>query len=182
MKYPTRLFAPVAALFVVNVAVSTTIGFASQSANALPVITRTQPLEREFEACVDTLMDLEIDLATTVDACGAAQHPKDLSKCVKRISSNTSIIGDEALAGCVRVRRPVDMAKCVVSLDGKFNGDLSSQVLGYCSRSLLPTVFENCVEGVYDEDITDPMMVMSSCVEANYNAPQVFLPTFERGS
>lgn len=180
MKYPTRLFAPIATLFMVNVAVATTVGFAAQSANALPVVTQTQPLEREFEACTDTLMDLDIDLATTVDACGAAQHPKDLSKCVNNISSNTSIASDEALAGCVRVRRPVDMAKCVVTLDGEFDGDLSPQVLGYCSRSLLPTVFENCVEGVYDEDQTEAMMVMSACVEPDYDAPQVFLPTFER--
>ena len=178
MKYPTRLLAPVAALVMANVAVSATMGFMAQPANGLPFSTRTHPSEGEFESCAEALIDLEIDLNTSVDACGAAYAPKDLSKCVKRISTNTTIISDDALAGCVRVRRPIDMAKCVVSLDGEFDGTLSSQVLGYCGRSLLPRVFENCVEGIYDVDSTDPMMVMSACVEPDYDAPQVFLPTF----
>ena len=179
MKYPVRLFAPIATLFMVNVAVSATMGLMAQPANGFPITTRTSPLEREFDACADTLIDLDIDLATTVDACGAAQAPKELSKCVKQISDIPDITSGDALAGCVRVRRPMDMAKCVVSLDDEFDGNLSSQVLGYCGRTLLPLTFENCVEGIYEPDSTDPMMVMGACVEPDYDAPQVFLPTFE---
>ena len=180
MKYPTRLFASAAALFMANVAVSATLGLMAKPAHGLPFVTRTQPLDHEFEACAESLIDLEIALATTVDACGAAQEPKDLSKCVKQISNNTAITSDDALAGCVRVRRPADMAKCVVTLDSEFEGTLSAQVLGHCGRSLLPSVFENCVEGIYDADTTDPMMVMGACVEPDFDAPQVFLPTFQR--
>ena len=178
MKYPSRLFASVAALVMTNVAATATMALMADSATALPFSTRTSPTEREFEACADILMDLDMSVPTIAEACGAAQEPKALAKCIDGISSNTSITSDEALAGCVRVRRPEEMAKCVVSLDAEFDEALSSPVLGYCSRSLLPDVFENCVEGLYDPDTMDAMTLMASCVEVDYQAPQVFLPTF----
>lgn len=180
MKYPARLLASVAAIVMTNVGATATIALMAPSANALipTVTTRTSPSEREFEACAGILRDLEIDLATIADACGAAQEPKALAKCIDGISTNTVITSDDALAGCVRVRRPSDMAQCVVVLDEELNATLTSEVLGYCSRSLLPASFENCVEGLYDPESTDAVMVMDACVEVDYDAPVVFLPTF----
>ncbi|MEM9216338.1 MAG: hypothetical protein AAGD25_18570 [Cyanobacteria bacterium P01_F01_bin.150] len=177
MKYPIRLLSA-AALIATNVAATATMALMATSANALPFQTRTAPTEKEFEACADILTDLEIDLTTIADVCGAAREPKALAKCIDNISSNTSLTNADALAGCARVRRPFEMAECVVSLDDEFNSTLSSQVLGYCGRSILPDSFENCVEGLYDPDTTDAMVVMDACVEVDYDAPVVFLPTF----
>lgn len=192
MKYPTRLLSSAAALLVTTVAATATMAFMATSASALklpkidfsnaPFTTRTTPTNDDFEDCAAILMGLEMNVATIADACGAAREPKALAECVSGISVNTSVTSDEALAGCVRVRRPLATADCVVVLDGELNQAMSSQVLGYCSRSLLPEIFKNCVEGLYNPDLAetpDAMVVMNACVEVGYDAPTVFLPTFD---
>ena len=185
-----RATSSLAALLITNVAMAATMGFSTASAAEsnygesnygsahLSLKARTNPRSGGFESCVERLLDVGIELQNTVDACGAALDPKDLSRCVVSISNNTAIVGEEALAGCVRVRRPQEMARCVVSLDDNFDG-LSSQIMGYCGRSLRPITFRNCVEGVSDAATAEPMLIMNSCAEVDYDAPQIFLPTFE---
>ncbi|NET48344.1 MAG: hypothetical protein F6K09_06375, partial [Merismopedia sp. SIO2A8] len=177
-----RLTASVAAIVMGQVAVLGTMSIMAPSAHSIPLPfrTRNEPTSRQFDACVETLMDLDIDIPTTVDVCGAAIAPKALAHCVEDIATETSLASSDALVGCVRVRQPEQTADCVVDLDEDFDGALSGPILGYCSRSLLPTIFKNCVQGIYTEEMTDPMDVMDACVEADYDAPQVFLPTFER--
>lgn len=178
MKYPTRQATALAILLLSPITVLAPIG-SIKPAQAKPFATTIEPSADDFEECASTLLNLSLDAGTSVEACGAAREPQDLAACVDGISNNTSIPVNDALAGCVRVRRPLETAECVVSLDGRFEGTLSSTVLGYCGRSLLPTVFKNCVEGIHSIESMDPMMVMSACVEGDYDATQVFLPIFD---
>ncbi|MGK7891738.1 MAG: hypothetical protein AB4042_20615 [Leptolyngbyaceae cyanobacterium] len=215
----TKRFTALGAIAAItHVAVLSSWVFSNQAASGFPFRSRPEPTDDQFEACTATLLALGIGVPVAIDACGAAAKPEALSSCIADISENTLIPATNALAGCVRVRRPEAMATCVVALDETFVGALSSEILGYCSRSLLPTVFKNCVQGVTSEDITeaivteangtevivtetvviepseteapeteivvvetvaiDAMLIMDACVEADYDAPQVFLPTF----
>lgn len=174
-----RLTALGAIAAMTNVAVLSSWALTSQAAISFPLRSRPEPTEAQFEECTETLLGLGIEMTTVVDTCGSAAAPKALSSCIEDISVSTLIPATDALAGCVRVRRPEEMATCVVDLDIEFVGALSSQVLGYCSRSLLPTIFKNCVQGVTSETVTDAMLVMDACGEVDYDAPEVFLPTFQ---
>ncbi|NER00052.1 MAG: hypothetical protein F6K30_25700 [Cyanothece sp. SIO2G6] len=177
--FSKRLTALGAIAIITNVAVLSSWVIGNQSASGFPIRSRDEPTEQQFEACTETLLELGLEIPIAVDTCGAAAAPEAFSNCIADISNDTLIPVTDALAGCVRVRRPEQMASCVVALDENFAGTLSSEILGYCSRSLLPAVFENCVQGVTGEAVTDAMLIMDSCVEADYDAPQVFLPTFQ---
>jgi hypothetical protein len=74
--------------------------------------------EREgFDICAGELNALEIPPEKTSAACADALDPEELSVCVLSIAKNTEILAEDALNSCYRVRRPLELARCVVRID-----------------------------------------------------------------
>jgi hypothetical protein len=76
-----------------------------------------EDLEDRFDVCAGELNALGIPPEKTSAACADALHPEDLSVCVLSIKKNTEILAEDALESCYRVRRPVDLARCVVRIN-----------------------------------------------------------------
>ncbi len=71
----------------------------------------------QFDVCVDQMVGSGVTAEKAGTACADALIPKELSRCVDMIRSRTVIDPNNALAACYRVRRPVDLANCVVDID-----------------------------------------------------------------
>ena len=85
----------------------------------------------------------------------------------------------DALSGCRRVRRPEDLATCVVGITGvSTTGTKPLDVLTYCRRSLLPKRFSNCVVGINGQvPAYSTTEMMDNCIAAS-NRPRQVLPSF----
>ncbi|MBD1849585.1 hypothetical protein H6F87_06175 [Cyanobacteria bacterium FACHB-502] len=143
---------------------------------------RTTPLgdrPRDYEVCVNALSGLQLASTDVAAACAAALFPRSLGECVSRISGDTTITANDALSNCRRVRRPNDLATCVISIsDGSSGGTVLTNVLDNCRRSLLPVRFSSCVVGLrsgISALSTDEAMV--NCI-ASSDRPRDFLPSF----
>lgn len=102
-----------------------------------------------FGDCASSLLDSGIAEDDVGVACADALEPKMLSACVTRIQGQTTIAGQDALAACYRVRRPEELASCVVDIDSNLaSTDLTNLALDNCRRSLLPERFADCVVGL----------------------------------
>lgn len=133
---------------------------------------------KDYQNCAGGLKGAGISEADIAAACAAALYPRDISTCVTRIGGETSIAATDALSNCRRVRRPPEMATCVVDIS-KTGVDKTAllDVLDNCRRSLLPRRFSNCVVGLrngVDASIAD---AMTSCIAAS-NRPRNVLPSF----
>ncbi len=71
----------------------------------------------QFDACVEQMVNNGVTPEKAGTACADGLIPKELSRCVSMIRSNTPINPDDALTACYRVRRPVDLANCVIDID-----------------------------------------------------------------
>ena len=80
----------------------------------------------QVDVCVNQLTDSGVPSPQAGSACAQALIPKELSECVSKIKGGTPIVsGDleeqasKAIAivdSCFRVRRPIDLANCVVDI------------------------------------------------------------------
>ncbi|NEO27888.1 MAG: hypothetical protein F6K03_13625, partial [Kamptonema sp. SIO4C4] len=121
----------------------------------------------EFRACAEELLSTEINEDQVAIACAEALEPKDLSFCVEEMDYFTTIDPLYALFACFRVRRPVELANCVVDIHydvlvkevreedttiHNINDDFTTAeqkaldpialiTLDHCRRSLLPERF-----------------------------------------
>jgi hypothetical protein len=73
--------------------------------------------ENQFDVCLREIVNSGVTIEQANTACADALIPRDLSYCVQAISKNTAIAPEDALKNCYLVRRPVDMANCVVDID-----------------------------------------------------------------
>lgn len=73
--------------------------------------------ENQFDVCLREIVKSGVNVGQAGTACADALIPKELSYCVQKISNNTAIKAEDALTNCYQVRRPVDMANCVVNID-----------------------------------------------------------------
>lgn len=143
---------------------------------------RTTPIgdrPRDYEACVNVLSGLQLASTEVAAACAAALFPRSLGECVSRISGDTTIAATDALSNCRRVRRPNDLATCVISIsDGSGEGTVLTSVLDNCRRSLLPVRFSSCVVGVRSGlSALSTEEAMLNCI-ASTDRPRDFLPSF----
>jgi hypothetical protein len=143
---------------------------------------RTVPLgdrPRDYNACVNALSGLQLASTDVAAACGAALFPRSLGECVSRIGGDTTIAAADALSGCRRVRRPNDLATCVVDIsNGSNEGTVLTNVLDNCRRSLLPVRFSSCVVGLRSGlSALSTEEAMTNCI-ASSDRPRDFLPTF----
>jgi hypothetical protein len=70
----------------------------------------------EFDTCITELIDSGVSAKQAGVACSDALIPKELSECVGKIREGTPIKPEDAVTACYRVRRPVDLANCVVDI------------------------------------------------------------------
>jgi hypothetical protein len=133
--------------------------------------------EEDYQACARGLVDTGITEEDAAIACGAALVPSDISDCVTQIKTETTIVATDALTGCRQVRRPVELAACVVNINANTQNAVALNVLDNCRRSLLPARFSNCVVGVSLETALPVELAMSSCIAAG-DRPRNVLPSF----
>lgn len=82
----------------------------------LSIPIRPAVADEGFDDCISGLIDSGVSAEKAGVACSDALIPKELSECVGDIRGGTPIAADDALTACYRVRRPVDMASCVVEI------------------------------------------------------------------
>ncbi|NJO40351.1 MAG: hypothetical protein HC769_05055 [Cyanobacteria bacterium CRU_2_1] len=134
--------------------------------------------EEDYQACAAGLLGTGLSEEDAAVACAAALYPTDLSTCVTRIDTDTSIEAIDALSGCRQVRRPVDLATCVVDINSSASQETAAlEVLDYCRRSLLPLRFSNCVVGLRTEITFSTTDAMVNCIAAS-SRPRDVLPNF----
>lgn len=82
----------------------------------LPIIRPTPVLANQFDTCIRQIAGAGVSPKDAAQACSDALIPKELSRCVAMINSRTPIDGQSALLACYQVRRPIDLANCVVDI------------------------------------------------------------------
>ena len=120
----------------------------------------------EFEICAAELLRTNISRNLAAKVCAEALYPEDLSLCVLKINAQTPIIADEALYGCQRVRRPLELASCVVDINQYTQNPEALLVLDRCHRSLLPLRFSECVIGLSREIDFSSTEALETCITA----------------
>jgi hypothetical protein len=140
----------------------TTIAFVSP---ALLNLTTPMPVkaDNQFDICLREIVNSGVSVEQANTACADALIPKELSLCVEKISNNTQVTPEDALSNCYQVRRPVDMAYCVVDIDKEI-------LRGYSSKSNSPaeTKAENfeemeSMEKSMDKEESPLMLALETC-------------------
>lgn len=124
----------------------------------------------DYRFCAARLLALNISGEAVSTACAAALEPKVLSTCVYDIQRQTSILATDALATCRQVRRPNELATCVVGISINSQEKTIPEVLNYCRRSLLPARFAECVVGLRREIAVTPVQAMDTCIDGSDRA------------
>jgi len=130
-----------------------------------------------YRSCAGRLVRAGVSAEAAASACAGALNPPDIGRCVARIEQQTEIAAQEALATCRQVRRPIELARCVVGISDNTRGQAVPGVLDYCSRSLLPVRYAECVVGLQREIDLAPKQALETCISAS-NRPLEFSPTF----
>ena len=119
-----------------------------------------------FQVCAIELVNSNISHERAAQACASALEPKDLSFCTMKINSLTPVDSNIALAACFRVRRPVELASCVVDINEDTDNPVPLAVVDYCRRSLLPIRYAECVIGLDREINFSTSQAMETCISA----------------
>jgi hypothetical protein len=119
-----------------------------------------------FDVCLRDLTASGVPIEQAQTGCADALVPRELSTCVKNISTNTEIKSIDALKSCYQVRRPLDLGKCVVNIN--------RQALMASNKSNAPKTpstvtetAENSLEPVIDTtettSVTPIQMALNTC-------------------
>lgn len=160
---------------------ATQLAVAGYLSITLPGTAATIPTtyENQFRSCTGRLLSVGVSSQATASACAGALNPVDLSKCVAKIKQRTALAADDALSYCRQVRRPPELANCVVGISSNNQQAPVRSVLDYCGRSLLPEVFARCVVGLHLETNVASTQAMDNCITATDQLPpNNFAPTF----
>ncbi|MBO9998680.1 MAG: hypothetical protein J7641_06665 [Cyanobacteria bacterium SID2] len=133
--------------------------------------------QADYASCTAQLLDRNLGENLVSLACGTAFDPRALASCVANIEGNTEASAAVALDYCREVRRPREMASCVVDISSETTPSNLSIVLDSCRRSLLPDRYANCVLGVTSQSDLDTLDVMNDCIDAT-DRVEDFYPTF----
>ncbi|HEY9906304.1 MAG TPA: hypothetical protein V6D18_01695 [Thermosynechococcaceae cyanobacterium] len=121
----------------------------------------------DYRTCATTLLRLKVSTEEVATACGRAFKPEDLSVCVQRTVEVGNVPLPETLSACRNVRRPVEMASCVVDIRRQLSDTAPSEVLDRCRRSLLPERYANCVTGINSPITTSSSAKLTTCLDAS---------------
>ena len=141
------------------------LAIAGLLAIAIPPQTATAG-SNEFKTCADELLRANISRNRAASVCAEALYPEDLSLCVLKIKALTPIIADDALYGCQRVRRPLELASCVVDINKHTQNPDVILAFDRCRRSLLPVRFSECVIGLSREIDFSSTEALETCIAA----------------
>lgn len=133
----------------------------------------------DIGTCANSLIIDGVSKSGASIACSDALKPIDLSSCVTDIKANTNIKGDDALQACYRVRRPDELATCVVNLSSSLAAEKSTMALDNCRRSLLPERYAECTLDLTSVAQIPSEEAMKSCITAEFNPSQVAPETTE---
>ncbi len=144
---------------------------------------------QDYEHCARSLLNAGIEPSVVADFCARDLHPQDLGTCVAVIRERTATLATDALDACSKVRRPLDLANCVVNIDRqaiapKKLDEVASKsalaaALDTCRRSLLPIRHAECVIGLHNRVDLPPLTLMGTCIDAS-DRPRDVLPSFIR--
>lgn len=149
----------------------------SLPSQAITIFGSNSPDSGSYRNCASGLLSAGISSEAAAPACAGALNPQDVGRCVVQITSRTEIAADSALASCRQVRRPIEVSRCVVDINTNTQGQAVPGVLDYCTRSLLPERFADCVVGLGREIQFASNQGLETCISAN-DRPLSFEPTF----
>ncbi|NJL22790.1 MAG: hypothetical protein HC895_21355 [Leptolyngbyaceae cyanobacterium SM1_3_5] len=81
------------------------------------------------------------------------------------------------IAGCRQVRRPIELADCVVDIRAATTDPTETDILNSCRRSLLPRRYGNCVVGLARSTEISGVSALGSCIQAG-DRPRNLRPSF----
>ncbi|WP_421657478.1 hypothetical protein [Leptothermofonsia sp. ETS-13] len=143
----------------------------------LPQVDDYKPTQKDFNQCTSRLLELNISVEEATWACARALVPSDLGRCVSEVARDGGIPATDALSACRQVRRPKEMASCVVAINRNLKEATASEVLDNCRRSLFPDRFADCVVGTTRAAKNPATQAMNTCVDGGY-FPREVDPTF----
>ncbi|MEA5420653.1 hypothetical protein VB712_15575 [Spirulina sp. CCNP1310] len=140
----------------------------------------------EFQQCAADLIRVGLGVEQTKAACAMALEPTDLSNCVVGIDTLTPVSAQNALYSCFRVRRPVELAQCVVDIhrdvlvpkltEGTTLDEVALSTLDHCRRSLLPLRYSACVVGLSGQLTLEPQNAIATCINAEDFPREIYTP------
>ncbi|BAQ64708.1 hypothetical protein [Geminocystis sp. NIES-3709] len=113
----------------------------------------TAQANNQFDVCLQELTTTGIPVEQAQTGCADALVPRELSTCVRTISSATEIKAIDALKSCYQVRRPLDLGSCVVNIN--------KQSLIANNKSNLPKTTSNTTETEEKTPIEETMTTTS---------------------
>lgn len=145
----------------------------------LPLSTQAaKDSQGDFRRCVAGLLKANISNEEAVSACGRTLTPQYLESCVVQISRDSAYPAADTLNACRQVRRPEDMAACVVNIRNSLKDGTAADILDSCRRSLLPVRYARCVVGLSQGSSgLTPATALNSCNDELY-FPREVDPTF----
>ena len=150
---------------------------------SLSLLANEAKAHNKFDVCLEELTKSGVAIEEAQTGCADALNPKELSRCVKRITESTTIKGIDALRNCHQVRRPIELGNCVVDIQEKVlsankktetsSNDLNQEAspvmiaLNTCRASLLPDRHSQCVVALSrTPEFSNPIQAMESCISA----------------
>lgn len=126
-----------------------------------------------YRSCLRDLQGNGVSPEISASACAGALRPTDISQCVRRITQKTKISGLDALNSCQQVRRPDELASCVLDINNSQSKNPPNPlaVMDFCRRSLLPRRFSQCVIGMGQQANFTTEQLMNICINTK-ESPQ----------
>jgi hypothetical protein len=120
----------------------------------------------DYRVCATRLLKAGVTSSMTAQSCASAIRPSEFSACVDRIKQDRKIqiTPEDAVYSCGKSRRPEDLAVCVVSISKNTQRTIDPAALAYCSRSLLPVTFAQCVVGLRKTIDLTPTQSLDTCI------------------
>jgi hypothetical protein len=130
---------------------------------------------QNVDTCASSLIKSGVTEKQAAAACADALEPKEISACVAKIQDDTEIAAIDALQACYRVRRPADLASCVVDLNGNLEKTDVPLALDNCRRSLLPKHYADCTLGLIGSTKElSSKEAMETCISAEVFPSELF--------
>ncbi|BAY28508.1 hypothetical protein NIES2107_03380 [Nostoc carneum NIES-2107] len=144
------------------------LAIAGWLATMVPSMAAATYSNNDYRACAGQLLRVNINTNSASQACAGALRPRELSRCVVKISRQTQISAVDALNSCTLARRPEELATCVVDISLYPSKEAANPaILNYCGRSLLPVSFSQCVVGLRTETKSALVPTLDTCISGS---------------
>jgi hypothetical protein len=137
---------------------------------SLPNLPANSYTNNQYDICFKELTQSGFNPEQAGNACAQALNPKDLSWCVLAVTQKTEIVPEKVLDSCLRVRRPIEMARCVLKIQHEAIDPNVDLALETCRRSLIPKNYSECVVALSRNPNNLPAQeAMRVCIAAKDN-------------